>query len=152
MSRINGAIQEIQRSSDETSKIIKIIDEIAAACQEQAHDLDQVNTAIGQMDKVTQQNAANAEESASASEELAAQAAAMNDIVAELVSLVAGAGKARSANPDHPPAPSRGLAHSDLVFHSIAKSRRSPGTRPTGTDPNKSFPLAQDAAVNRFQT
>jgi methyl-accepting chemotaxis protein len=78
MSRMNAAIQEIQRSSDETSKIIKTIDEIAAACQEQAHDLDQVNTAIGRSPR---QNAANAEESASVSEELVAQAAAMNDIV-----------------------------------------------------------------------
>ena len=42
------------------------------------------------MDKVTQQNAANAEESASASEQLTAQASAMNDMVNELAVLVGG--------------------------------------------------------------
>ena len=42
------------------------------------------------MDKVTQSNAANAEESASASEELSAQAQQMNAMVQELVALVRG--------------------------------------------------------------
>jgi hypothetical protein len=44
------------------------------------------------MDKVTQQNAANAEESASASEELSAQAVSMKEIVGQLVAMVGGAG------------------------------------------------------------
>ncbi|MCW8890672.1 MAG: hypothetical protein OQL20_08450, partial [Sedimenticola sp.] len=67
---------------------------------EQSQGIDQVNTAIAQMDKVTQQNAANAEESASASEELSSQAESMNAIVGELVALVGGAsGKKRSARP-----------------------------------------------------
>jgi len=48
-----------------------------------AQGIDQVNTAVAQMDKVTQQNAANAEESASASEELSSQAESMNAIVAD---------------------------------------------------------------------
>jgi len=42
------------------------------------------------MDKVTQQNAANAEESASASEEMNAQAEQMKGMVDDLVSLVGG--------------------------------------------------------------
>ena len=37
--------------------------EIAAASNEQAQGIDQINTAVTEMDKVTQQNAANAEES-----------------------------------------------------------------------------------------
>jgi hypothetical protein len=45
---------------------------------------------VTQLDSVTQANAANAEESASASEELAAQAAQMNDVVNELSKLVGG--------------------------------------------------------------
>ena len=53
------------------------------------------------MDKVTQQNAANAEESASASEELSAQAESMKEVVNQLVALVGGAGAqtARSGEP-----------------------------------------------------
>ncbi|MBN2513245.1 MAG: hypothetical protein JXB18_09935, partial [Sedimentisphaerales bacterium] len=52
--------------------------------------VDQINTAVSQMDKVTQQNAANAEESASASQELSTQAEAMNQVVNQLVFLVNG--------------------------------------------------------------
>jgi methyl-accepting chemotaxis protein len=42
------------------------------------------------MDKVTQQNAAGAEESASASEEMNAQAERMKEVVGELIALVGG--------------------------------------------------------------
>jgi len=42
------------------------------------------------MDKIVQQNAANAEESASASEEMNAQAEQLKDYVGELVQLVTG--------------------------------------------------------------
>jgi len=49
-----------------------------------------VNIAISEMDKVVQQNAANAEESASASEEMSAQAEQLKEYVDELVVLVTG--------------------------------------------------------------
>ncbi|MDH4184132.1 MAG: chemotaxis protein, partial [Nitrospinota bacterium] len=51
-----------------------------------------VNITVAEMDKITQQNAANAEEAAAASEELNAQAEKLNDVVAELVYLVDGEG------------------------------------------------------------
>jgi len=47
---------------------------------------------MSQMDTVTQKNAASAEESASASEELNAQAESMMDIVGDLIGIVTGAG------------------------------------------------------------
>ena len=43
--------------------------EISAASSEQSQGVGQVETAVTELDKVTQQNAANAEESASAAEE-----------------------------------------------------------------------------------
>jgi methyl-accepting chemotaxis protein len=52
--------------------------------------VDQVNTAVSQMDKVTQQNASTAEESASASEELSAQAQTVKGIVSDLATLITG--------------------------------------------------------------
>ncbi len=85
---VSKVLEEIVQSVGKTTDLVG---EIAAASQEQAKGIDQVNTAVTQMDKVTQQNAANAEESASASEELSAQAESMNDIVGQLVALVAGA-------------------------------------------------------------
>ncbi|OWW19276.1 methyl-accepting chemotaxis protein [Noviherbaspirillum denitrificans] len=55
-------------------QVADLIGEIAAASREQASGIHQVNQAIGQMDEVTQQNAALVEEAASASESLKEQA------------------------------------------------------------------------------
>jgi methyl-accepting chemotaxis protein len=71
-------------------KVNALISEIAAASAEQAQGIGQVNTAVTQMDKVTQSNAAAAEESASASEELSSQAMELNGVVATLLQLVTG--------------------------------------------------------------
>ena len=65
---------------------------IAAASHDQAQGIGQINTAVTELDKVTQQNAANAEESASAAEEMSAQAETMLGMVGELVAMVGGAG------------------------------------------------------------
>jgi len=59
------------------------------------------------MDKVTQTNAAHAEETASASTQLSAQAVALDEAVAALVSLVGGEDTTRTATmarPTPPPA------------------------------------------------
>ena len=68
----------------------ELIGEISAASQEQAQGIEQVNKAVSEMDKVVQENAANAEESASASEEMDAQAMRMKEFVGGLVALVGG--------------------------------------------------------------
>jgi methyl-accepting chemotaxis protein len=85
------------------TKVNGLIGEIAAASNEQAQGIGQVNTAVTQMDKVTQQNAANAEESAAAGEELSSQAEHMHAAVHELLLLVEGAAADRSSSP--PPSP-----------------------------------------------
>ena len=87
MTRTNEAFTQLAGS---TSRVGEQVGGIAAASGEQAQGIDQVNTAVSEMDKVTQSNAANAEETASASEELSAQAEQMQFIVAQLVELVRG--------------------------------------------------------------
>lgn len=64
--------------------------QIASASQEQTQGINEVNMAVGQMDKVTQNSAANAEESAAAAEELNAQAEVLKQAVSELERLVHG--------------------------------------------------------------
>ncbi|HSQ42441.1 MAG TPA: methyl-accepting chemotaxis protein [Fibrobacteraceae bacterium] len=64
-------------------KVNDLISEIAAASKEQAQGIEQVSTAVSQMDKVTQQNAANAEESASAAEELSSQSEELQGMVGQ---------------------------------------------------------------------
>jgi hypothetical protein len=78
-------------------KVDELVAEIATASREQSQGIDQVNTAVTQMDKVTQSNAAAAEESASASEELNAQARTLKGAVAELLALVNGSKSAAPA-------------------------------------------------------
>ena len=87
-----GISQEVAQALEEiaggSKKVNDLVAEIAAASNEQSQGIDQINQAVGQMDQVTQANAANAEESASAAEELTSQAEAMNQIVDSLVALV----------------------------------------------------------------
>lgn len=55
----NEVFSEVTASS---TKVVELMGEIAAASQEQSQGIDQVNKAMAEMNQVTQQNAANAEE------------------------------------------------------------------------------------------
>jgi len=83
----NEAFSEVSANA---SKVGELVGEIAAASQEQASGIEQVNKAVAEMDKVVQQTAASAEESASASEEMSAQAEQMKGTVGDLLVIVAG--------------------------------------------------------------
>jgi methyl-accepting chemotaxis protein len=79
-----------QRNVEISANIKKLVEEISRASQEQAQGIGQVNNALGEVDKVTQQNAANSEESAAAAEEMSAQARQMKKFVEQLMALVGG--------------------------------------------------------------
>jgi methyl-accepting chemotaxis protein len=64
--------------------------EISKASDEQQEGINQISTAVSDMDRVTQQNAAAAEESAAAAAQLNTQSGDLNDAVAELSQLVQG--------------------------------------------------------------
>ncbi len=80
-----------------------IMEQIAAASQEQEAGIDQINQAIGEMDGVTQQNAALVEEAAAAAESLQGQSTHL----AQLVSVFKLEGATRAAAPARRPAPKR---------------------------------------------
>jgi hypothetical protein len=80
--------------SGASGQVDALISRIAGASVEQAQGITQVNTAISRIEQVTQQNAAVAEESASSTEELAAQASRMHGVVRELSRLCRGSAKA----------------------------------------------------------
>ncbi len=71
-------------------KIGHLVDKISEASQEQAQGIEQVNKTIAEMDRVSQQNAANSEESAAASEEMTVQAGQIYRFVEDLVRVVEG--------------------------------------------------------------
>ena len=74
-------------------KVGEIVSEIKAASEEQAQGIELINKAILEMERIVQRNAANAEESASASEEMSAQAETLKGFVGQLASLVGDKGK-----------------------------------------------------------
>lgn len=58
-----------------------LVAEIAAASEEQAKGIEQVNTAVSQMDEMTQQNSALVEEVAAASASMEERASGMNELM-----------------------------------------------------------------------
>lgn len=94
--RVSKNLEEIV---GKVRQVDQLVAEIATACSEQSQGIDQVNTAVTQMDKVTQSNAAMAEETASASEELTAQANALEDAVGILMKLIEGEHLSAAAPP-----------------------------------------------------
>jgi len=80
-------------------QVDELVAEVATASREQTEGIKQINSAVGQMDQVTQANAASAEESAAAAEELNAQAHVMKQAVSELLRLVGQVRQDISADP-----------------------------------------------------
>lgn len=93
-----AALNEI---TELAQKMNKILEEITTANAEQAKGVAQIGNAIIEIEKVTQSNAAEAEESASASEELNSQAQKMMMLVNDLLYLVSGTIENNTAEISH---------------------------------------------------
>ncbi|WP_043647554.1 methyl-accepting chemotaxis protein [Chitinilyticum litopenaei] len=76
--RAGSLLEEIVRSSTKTADLVQ---EIAAASNEQASGVNQINSAVQQINSSTQQNASSSEELAGTAEEVSGQAAALQDIM-----------------------------------------------------------------------
>jgi len=148
--QLTTATQEAFKANAEISgKVNQLVDEIATASEEQAHGVDQINTAVAEMDKVTQRTAANAEESASASEELNAQAMQMRGFVEELMAVVGGSGAASSSSPlvqAAAPAPRRRAA-GDVARKPVIKALPPAGNKKR---PKEVIPFGKDEEFKDF--
>jgi methyl-accepting chemotaxis protein len=71
-------------------KACDLVREISAASHEQAQGVELINKAVGGVDKVVQENAANAEEAASTASQLKTQADNMIGFVSSLIFLIEG--------------------------------------------------------------
>lgn len=85
--QVNSGLQSI---AEQVQRVDQAIAEIAGASKEQSQGIGQVNSALGQMDKVTQSNAAGAEESAAATHGLKEQVIQVRSAVDQLHQLVNG--------------------------------------------------------------
>jgi len=86
--KVSASFQEIM---NHVRKVDDLIANIATASKEQSDGLSQINTAVSQVDKITQSNAAGAEESAAAAQELNLQSDALKEALNEMLKLMAGA-------------------------------------------------------------
>jgi methyl-accepting chemotaxis protein len=77
----DATAHQLHEIVDEISKVTSLVAEIASASNEQAQGIGQVNIGLSQIDQVTQQNTASAEEGAAASEQLNSQAVQLRDLV-----------------------------------------------------------------------
>ena len=121
---------------DKTRQLDERIAEIAQSSHEQSEGIGQLNSAVASMDKITQGNAALAQQSASASEELKEQAEQVRLAVAELMRMAQG-GETIAAVAGEvvqtPARPGRGAA---TVRHAAANGRNARITRPSGGQPS----------------
>jgi methyl-accepting chemotaxis protein len=86
--RLQRVADVMRAITESTVKVKTLVDEVNLGSQEQARGIQQISKAITQMDQVTQGTAASAEQGASASEELSAQAEAMGQAVRKLSQMV----------------------------------------------------------------
>jgi methyl-accepting chemotaxis protein-1 (serine sensor receptor) len=73
-----STIDEVVASAQ---RVASLMNEIATASEEQQTGIEQVNQAVGQMDDVTQQNAALVEQATAAAQSLATQSSSMRELV-----------------------------------------------------------------------
>jgi methyl-accepting chemotaxis protein len=130
---ISGDVATVlQAITGSAGKSGALVGEIASASTEQTQGITQVNTAVAQMDKVVQANAAAAEESAAAAEELASQATEVKRVVSDLSVLVTGR---RSDSQPHAAATRR-------ISTTAASSKKS------GKTSSRAIPMPEDEAAN----
>lgn len=78
---VADAGKTMQEIAGSVQRVTDIIGDISAAASEQSDGIGQVNTSVGQLDQMTQQNAALVEQSAAAAESLKDQAAKLSRVV-----------------------------------------------------------------------
>ena len=120
-----GTREAFSNVADSAGQVAGLLGEIAGASREQSQDIDQVNNAVGDVDRVTQQNAANAEESSSVAVELSYQAGQMKVMVEDLLQLIGG-GARKAQQPD----PIKSRLNADEKPNMAQAAAVSPAPRP----------------------
>lgn len=150
--KIKQGVELVQKTNEAFGELGKyrvgvtdLIDQITVAAKEQAEGVEQVNRAVAEMDKVTQQTAATAEESASTASELNAQAEELTMASESLQAIVEGGddrivGNAplmRRDRLDRPALPPAGKGRSRHLKRSLPQSMHAkPGKKLIGMQGN----------------
>jgi methyl-accepting chemotaxis protein len=98
---VNRSGETLQGIVGSVKRVTDIVSEIAAASGEQSAGIEQVNTAMTQMDQVTQSNSAQTEELSATAESLSEQAASLLELVSTFTLSNSGGGRDRQAYEPH---------------------------------------------------
>jgi methyl-accepting chemotaxis protein len=137
---MSGTREAFGKVAESAGKVAELLAEIAAASKEQSQGIDQVNKAVVDVDKVTQQNAENAEESSSASLELSSQAGQMKTMVEELLGLIGGQPK----GPKPAPLKARGEEKPLKASATLAKTCTGLTSKAVQPPPEQIIPLENE--------
>lgn len=85
--KANEAFSQVAQSASKTGQLVS---EIAAASNEQDDKIGHIKKAVAELENITRKNAANAEETSSAAEEMSTQTEQIKGIIDDLVALVGG--------------------------------------------------------------
>ena len=125
---VESAGRTMEEIVQSVKRVTDIMEEISAASQEQSGGIDQVNTAVTQMDQMTQQNAALVEEAAAAAKSMEEQTDAMQRSVAmfKLAEEFVGAGAPTATVTPLPTARTKAPARKEPVRMAAAGGGRRP--------------------------
>jgi methyl-accepting chemotaxis protein len=118
---VNRAGKSLGEIVESIKQVATIVSEIASASAEQSTGIDHVNTALTQMDEVTQQNAALVEENAATSKVLEQQSHAMSERVT-FFKLGRDAASAPASSP-------KSVAPKSVASKNVARPRPGSGKR-----------------------
>jgi methyl-accepting chemotaxis protein len=139
-SKTNEAFGDILEKIKKTSNLIG---EISISTKEQSEGMNQIATAMGSIDQVTQQNAATSEEAAAAAEQLNAQAVSMQEMVAEIAAMVGY--EVERQRQKHAHHAMRQPHHAPEHHHAPASAKRAKSTvKHEHSDADDVFPLDEE--------
>ena len=115
----------------QVGEISIIVTDIASSAEEQATGLSQVNTAVNQMDQVTQQNAAMVEESTAATQVLSQETLALSSLIGRFQT---GQSAVQKPHREARPPSSRPSASSGAPVHAMKTTGRGGAARAPETD------------------
>ncbi len=154
---VKEANESFASVSEASTKIGSLVGEISSASQEQDQGFTQINLAVSEMDTVTQQNAAVAEETAAAAVEMNNQAGVMLAAVDKLRMMIEGGGAEAGDHPSRPAAFKPVVQKAALPRAAAPKNaihvRVSPKVSPritAKTRPEEVIPMADDDDFEDF--
>jgi len=88
--KLNMVVEAIQGINQQAAQVQDLVNSVSGSSQEQSRSIEQISSAVAQMQKVTQNTAASAEQGAAASQQMSAHADSMRGAVLKLHAMVGG--------------------------------------------------------------